>query len=231
MRVFQSNSRSDNMMLSLAERPIKNVQATAEKLVGSVVYVNWPHMVEGVVESVSSRSKKYVLRRSSPCGLRGEKTSDRNSGAWDSRVSAIEEKYRNKLGICIGLTDMLLSVKKLIGRSYVVDKKGNVVLDKVYSEKPEEFAYQSVVFDQKVHEQHVEEFKTVEQLFPVGSDCFILTCDTYGRVAKVVGYDRGVKSVKVKVKVPSYDELEPNLESCGNTTTEEPYFQGKKARD
>ena len=65
VRVFEQASRGDNMILSLLDQGRPEVRDVAQALIGSEVWVGWPHLVEAkvrfVVEIISNLEWKGWL--------------------------------------------------------------------------------------------------------------------------------------------------------------------------
>ena len=75
VRVFEQASRGDNMILSLLDQGRPEVRDVAQALIGSEVWVGWPHLVEAkvrfVVEIISELSSSiYVFSLSLSLSLR-----------------------------------------------------------------------------------------------------------------------------------------------------------------
>ncbi|CAG0917946.1 unnamed protein product [Notodromas monacha] len=222
VKVFQSRSRSENMILSLKSVDASDVRSIAKNLTGSTIYVGWPHLVEALVHSVSTASKRWHLSEN-----RGEIVekgqNERQSAAWDASVSSIEDKYENRLGVRIGETQVVVHAKQVVGRVYSVDRKGSVTLDKVYAENAADFSLQSIVRALKVQENECKLFKSIKELFPVKSVCFMLTSEYYGSLAVVVDHDLGVKQ-RLKMKLAQLAEPVVNIAKVTEQLPLEEYY-------
>ncbi|EEC10068.1 pacman protein, putative [Ixodes scapularis] len=151
VKVFQSLSKNESVLLTLTETPDKTLKEVADELLGKSVYVNWPHLLEALVVAVTSRDERYI------CG-----------------------------------------------------PKGRITLDKQWSLHSVPYALQSLVKDITEHCPEFEQFKTVEELFPVGKTCFMLGHPHYGCQGEVVDPKPSTKQgrIVVRLNIPP----EPNLE-------------------
>ena len=77
----------------------------------------------------------------------------------------------------------------LMSPRYIVDKKkedGVVYLHKEWAHNPEAFPYQTIITDITTFApDYKEQAKTLAELFPVGSQCFITSSSHYGYQAEV----------------------------------------------
>ena len=106
MKVFQMNSRNENMILKLAtddDAATADVETVARQLIGRSVYAGWPHMCEVRVTAVSDGAFKYSLCESSKPARGGgghkvkidiqEQELDRNEAtAWCREAEVIQDR-------------------------------------------------------------------------------------------------------------------------------------------
>lgn len=85
----------------------------------------------------------------------------------------------------MGETDVLIHVKILIGRKYAFTKQGRVTLEKQWAQIGTAYPYQSIVRDISVHDEHYTTFRDIEDVFPIGSTCFMLGHPYYGCTGEV----------------------------------------------
>lgn len=69
---------------------------------------------------------------------------------------------------------------------YVCGAKGKITLEKQWSRIQQPFALQTIRKDILVHDPTFTQYRTLEQLFPVGSTCFMLGHPNYGCQAEVL---------------------------------------------
>ena len=61
MKVFQRQSQQESMILHVKPHPSTDLTTMGSTLLGKSVYVNWPHLKEGLVIGVSESSSKMNL--------------------------------------------------------------------------------------------------------------------------------------------------------------------------
>lgn len=59
--MFEQSARGDSIVLTMKPKPTQHLQTIANKLLGQVVFVNWPHLTEALVVAVSDRKHKLNL--------------------------------------------------------------------------------------------------------------------------------------------------------------------------
>lgn len=204
VKVFQSISRNESMVLNLTEIPEKTVKEVADDLLGKSVHVNWPHLLEALVVAVMSKDERFTF------GVGHAHQTDSDVKVFEMREVSISERYRSRYGVNLGDIDIIVLCKTITGRKYICGPKGRITLEKQWSVHPVAFALQSLVKDIAEHSPELEQFKTVEELFPVGKTCFMLGHPHYGCQGEVVDPKPSNKlgRIVVKLNIPS----EPNLE-------------------
>lgn len=90
-----------------------------------------------------------------------------------------------RMGVDIGQTELIVYVRPVAGRKYVFGQAGKITLEKIYSEIQTPYAIQTIVDDITVHDPSFVQFKTLEQVFPPGSKCFLLASPIYGGMGEV----------------------------------------------
>lgn len=88
-------------------------------------------------------------------------------------------------GIDIGDTNLIVYARHVAGRKYVFGTSGKITLEKIYSEIQDPYAIQTIVDDIAVHDSTFVQFKTLEEVFPPGSNCFLLASPVYGSMGEV----------------------------------------------
>ncbi|KAK9681238.1 Xrn1 helical domain [Popillia japonica] len=182
VRVHEQASRNDNMILTvekLSETPALDV--LARQLLGRTVYVAWPHLIEGLVVTVSNKEFRY-----------------HSIGTIDL--------YRNRFGIEVGKTDVLIHVKVLIGRRYMFTRQGRVTLEKQWAPITTAYPFQVIVRDITVHDEKYSTFRDLESIFPPGSTCFMLGQPHYGSMGEVKESREATQNGRVKVVMKCIDE-------------------------
>ncbi|XP_076824153.1 5'-3' exoribonuclease 1-like isoform X3 [Clavelina lepadiformis] len=230
VRVFQAPSRNENMILSIVSceevdasdetnKSFQVVQRTNEtlsdmghRLLGKSIYVNWPHMEEAKVVSVSDGNVKYLLHEE----VSGSQGSKRNLARKDlnrvetdeyyAHVQAAYESCLNRQGINIGETTTLLYAQVLLGRKYIYGKKGEITLEKQWSTFAQPFPIQVTVKNISVRGPTFEQINSLNELYPKDAEVFNLGIPHYGCLGKVIEARDGV--TVVRLMIPE----EPNLE-------------------
>ena len=103
VKVFEQNSRGENMMLNIENQGNPDPQGVANELLGQEIWVSWPHMIEAKVISVQSETHTYSLTKDGKIQVdRTEKDEYRKS------AHVIYEHYKTRYGIVVGDTTILL---------------------------------------------------------------------------------------------------------------------------
>ena len=125
MKVFQMNSRNENMILKLAtddDAATADAETVARQLIGRSVYAGWPHMCEVRVTAVSDGAFKYSLCESSKPARGGgghkvkidiqEQELDRNEAtAWCREAEGIQDRCVSVTRLCrVTLGSLIYSV-------------------------------------------------------------------------------------------------------------------------
>nr|CAD7397262.1 unnamed protein product [Timema poppensis] len=209
VKVFQQPSRHDSLVLSITDQGKKDVKAVAHELLGKSIFVGWPHLIEARVQAVSDREVRYFL----PSGgsqmavedVRGSMTSQ-----WNMSKRGIQDHYMERLGVDIGETHILVHAMNMIGRKYTFGPTGKITLEKQWVNLPAPYALQATVKDITVHDQTFVQYKSLEEVFKIGTVCFMLANPHYGAMGEVIDGGTNLRSGRVKVSLSVPEE--PNLE-------------------
>uniref|UniRef100_A0A4W4G9K9 5'-3' exoribonuclease 1 n=1 Tax=Electrophorus electricus TaxID=8005 RepID=A0A4W4G9K9_ELEEL len=218
--VFQQSSRGENMMLDiLCSQQREVVEDIAALVLGKSVFVNWPHLEEARVVVVSDGESKFFLEEppgvqklyldSTPPPVKVIYLNDKEQKDWVKDVQGITEHKRK--GIIINETDVLLYGQLLTGRKYVIGQNGQVHLEKQWAKQILPFAYQTIVKDIKAFDSNLARFKTLEELFPVGTNVFIVGNPHYGAMGEV--QDSTDVTSEGRVRVVFTVPCEPQLDT------------------
>ncbi|CAN7987458.1 unnamed protein product, partial [Ixodes pacificus] len=208
VKVFQSLSKNESVLLTLTEIPDKTLKEVADELLGKSVYVNWPHLLEALVVAVTSRDERYTFNEQAKGGVVHSRQADSDVEVFDMQTFSISERYRSRYGVNLGDINIVVLCKTITGRKYICGPKGRITLDKQWSLHSVPYAVQSLVKDITEHCPEFEQFKTVEELFPVGKTCFMLGHPHYGCQGEVVDPSNKQGRIVVRLNIPP----EPNLE-------------------
>lgn len=215
VKVFQSTSRGDNVCLKVLPRKELDEKYTvvlAQDLIGKTCYVGWPYMVEAKVWGVSDEVTSYQC---SDAG-NGKRLkivditmSPEEVKLWKETAFSVMKEHTVRRGIDLGDIKTLVYVQELQGRRYVSGPKGVLTLKKQWSPSSTTYPLQTMVFD--IHEhapEYREQAKTLDELYTIGSDCFLLHPQYYGEQAEILSVNPEQQMVTVKFQV----QLEPNMD-------------------
>ena len=73
---------------------------------------------------------------------------------------------------------------------YVCGRDGRITLEKLWSKTPQSFAFQTTRKDILVHDPSFTQYRTLPELFPDGSTCYVLANPYYGCEATVLKIDK-----------------------------------------
>ncbi|XP_022099990.1 5'-3' exoribonuclease 1-like [Acanthaster planci] len=220
IKVFQQNSRGESIILTIKT---ENADVTAEDVISEVFgkscFAEWPHLKEVKVVAVADDTTRFELAESKQrSDQQAEKPSvkkldmsDGDAAAWVKDIKAIQDRYHKRKGVKIGPSYVLVYACPLMGRRYVSGHSGVVTLEKQWSDTPVAYAYQMMVKDIAVHDSTFQQFKTLEEVFPKQSNCFMLGAPNYGCQGSVVDVEDG--RVRVTLSCP----VEPDLNHLRNS--------------
>ncbi|CAL1299821.1 unnamed protein product [Larinioides sclopetarius] len=216
VKVFQMVSLKDNMMLKIEEKTEDDINKICEKVLGKIIYVNWPHLREGLVTAISDGITRCCYdKRSRASKFVQEEMSKEDKKAWERQVDSVEEYLYQRWGIFAGQTKVLAHVKCLSGSKIVLTKDGKVKEEKQFESSITNFALQITVSDIDAFSPDVEIEKTVQDVFQPGSTVFVLAPQYYGSVGKVVDCDqlssKGV--IVVNIELVSEPDLLPVIQN------------------
>lgn len=213
IKVFQSMTRNESMVIKLEDRDERTLTHISTELLGKSVYVYWPHLLEALVVAVSSRDERHsteLRKHGKNDNVIVQKLNSSEQEVFDMQIDGIKERYLGRYGVNVGDVDVLVFCKTLTGRKYTYMSKGRITLEKQWAEHSIPFALQSVVKDITEKSPDFEEFKTIEELFPVGKTCFMVGNPHYGCEGQVVDAKPANKVGRVLVKftVPAEPQLD-----------------------
>jgi len=188
VRVFEQASRGENMMLTLQEQGRPEVREVARALLGSEVWVGWPHLVEAKVRAVQSN------------GLYIDSKGEREVGAHDNvygdgqtfpkMCQYIKNQYSSRYGVLVGEVNILVHALPMSGRKFVMGSdKSRITLEKQWHNISQPYALQAIVKDILVEDKQFRMYSTVEELFPPNTTAFMLGQPHYGAQGQVIKID------------------------------------------
>ncbi|KAK2895723.1 5'-3' exoribonuclease 1 isoform X2 [Channa argus] len=222
--VFQQSSRGENMMLEIlpSQEGETICDDVAAQVLGKSVFVNWPHLEEARIISVSDGDTKFYLeelpgaqrvydRSSTPPPTKVTCLSDKEQKDWVKDVQGITEHFLRRKGIIVNETTVVLYGQLLTGRKYVPKANGEIQLEKQWAKQVLAFAYQTVVKDIKAYYSSLTCFKSLDELFPQETTVFMVGNPYYGAMGEVQDSSDVINEGRIRVvfNVPQ----EPQLES------------------
>merc|ERR1719483_1683451 len=189
VKVFEQSSRGENMMLTLQEQGRPEVREVARALLGSEVWVGWPHLVEAKVVAVQS-SKMYIDSK----GERdlGERQDNRHGdGQTFSKLGQhIKAQSSGRYGVEVGEVFILVHALPMSGRKFVMGAdKARITLEKQWHNISQPYALQAIVKDIQVEDKQLKMYCTVEEMFPTNTTAFMLGQPHYGAQGSVIKID------------------------------------------
>ncbi|XP_068754427.1 5'-3' exoribonuclease 1-like isoform X2 [Montipora capricornis] len=213
VKVFQMHSKGKSMILQITLPGVQDSTVEiAQKLLGETCYVGWPHMIEALVIGVCDGIKRYTVEKkslqNSSKEIEEQVLTEVEVKSWKHQVNTMTEYQLERRGIELGETNVLIEGCPIRGKRYVCGAKGLVTMEKEWSPMPVSYPYQLTVKDIHVHETHEDDkIHTIEELFPIGSQCFMLASPYYGASGKVIEIDVKQSRIRVQLHVP----VEPDL--------------------
>uniref|UniRef100_H2ZAS5 5'-3' exoribonuclease 1 n=2 Tax=Chordata TaxID=7711 RepID=H2ZAS5_CIOSA len=197
VKVFQAPSRNENMILRIL--PPTNgdfLETIGERLLGQSVYVNWPHMEEAKVISVSDGKDKISISQLTynehVTSTQGSKIKLVRKSLEKTEISSfiadqknLRDSYLDRRGINIGDTRVVIYAQVLLGKKYVCGKKGEVTLEKQWSTSVQPFPVQTVLKDIDVKDQTFKPMTSIAEMLPKNAEVFNIGVPHYGCMGKV----------------------------------------------
>nr|XP_018918254.1 PREDICTED: 5'-3' exoribonuclease 1 [Bemisia tabaci] len=203
--VFEQPSRYESMILNIQPQEEIKLSELASQILNKIVYVDWPFLCPAKVSQVLSEEEKYILE--SDGKIVSQKMTKSDLEAMQLCVSTVETRYKNKKGINVGETSILLMAHKLIGQKRVFMKNTMVSFEREFAVHGSYFVHQAVVTDIGSSEYMLTHLKPLDEVFKPDSDCFMLGHPHYGSIGKVVEVSKTGR-VRIEVRVMG----EPNFE-------------------
>eukprot|EP00095_Tigriopus_kingsejongensis_P010572 maker-scaffold1137_size60140-snap-gene-0.17 protein:Tk10572 transcript:maker-scaffold1137_size60140-snap-gene-0.17-mRNA-1 annotation:"5 -3 exoribonuclease 1" len=204
VRVFEQASRGENMIVFLEGQTSVSAIDVAESLLNQEVWVGWPHMTEAKVVSISDSKTRHSVRSNGK--ITSEETNQDMLAKYRVNKKSLVEKYRSRWGIAIGAGEVVIEALPMTGRKYVYGQKGKITLEKQWGQFPQPFAHQTVLKDILVHDPSFTQYRTLDELFPTDSSCFMLGNIVYGCLGSVQ------EVVSGRIRIRFLDFQEPNLQ-------------------
>eukprot|EP00092_Neocalanus_flemingeri_P006262 GFUD01006736.1.p1 GENE.GFUD01006736.1~~GFUD01006736.1.p1 ORF type:complete len:1636 (+),score=540.21 GFUD01006736.1:158-5065(+) len=188
VRVFEQTSRGENMMLTLQEQGRPEVREVARALLGSEVWVGWPHLVEAKVVAV--QSCKVYIDKNGERQVVGQDNRHGDGQTFPKLCQHIKTQYSSRYGVEVGEVMIMVHALPMSGRKFVVGAdKGRITLEKQWHNIHQPYALQAIVKDIMVEDKQYKMYSTVEELFPQHTTAFMLGQPHYGAQGQVIKID------------------------------------------
>uniref|UniRef100_A0A182K9Y0 Uncharacterized protein n=1 Tax=Anopheles christyi TaxID=43041 RepID=A0A182K9Y0_9DIPT len=206
VKIFNFASKNDSMVVVLDPPPSAqpsgiDTAALAKELLGKVVHVSWPHLMEAIVVRVSDPLKTYE-RNSEPLA-----TDERSFNMW---CRSITEHNNNRLAINVGKINQLVHVRIAVGTEYVLKDNG-FVLNKLWNYIDMPYPAQTIIQDLQDVMAQQKPYIEMQEMFPRDSMVFLRATEFYGSMGNVVDVSGSTKRVQARFLV--YEEPDLGLVS------------------
>ncbi|XP_043500398.1 5'-3' exoribonuclease 1 [Polistes fuscatus] len=233
VKIFEQASRNDNMILYIQQQEEQhNIRVIAASLLNTTVFVEWPYLREALVIGVSDFKKRIHLITPqlgySSSNLLEEELKGACLTQWNSEVKSISETYLNRFGIDIGKTNVLIYAQPLIGSKYIFEAKGKLSVEKQWQEIPMFYAYQTILKNIPTYSV-IPLYKTIDEIFIPGNNCFMLGHPHYGAMGEIVGPKININSGRIKISVKVVNEPNFTAVKQAHTESKTQYIYGSTA--
>lgn len=205
--IFQQPSRNASVLLRLQCGPADHTIEQAAPLIGQVVWVNWPHLLEAKVVAVSSETEKIEFKNNQATRL----AHGRNEAkSWTQSAKDIQENSFKTFGIETGPVRILVHVQRSEGTTATLTATGTFVQSNRYAPVSTAYPLQLVVVNPPVYRgaNDLQE-QTLAERFQPGSEFCFLGQPHYGSLGQVVEVDHR----KFTLDVTLTTRQQPDLQS------------------
>ncbi|XP_053211883.1 5'-3' exoribonuclease 1-like [Panonychus citri] len=206
VRVFEMPSSGSSILIDLSPKPKISIQSALTEYLGQTVYINWPFLVEAKVSRICDGEKMYILTSSGQQEIRELRDKERREAA--AQVKNVVDTLKNRRGIYLPEYYTVLYCKPLTGCKYNLGPNGQVSLDKQWSPIESCTPLPMSIKNLPIRLTSYERTKKLEELFPIGSKCFILNEQYYGDIADIIEVQKKTNKVKVQIQRVSEPEAE-----------------------
>lgn len=204
VKVFDQPSRGDNMVIVVqpGDEIEKPLEVVVKEIMGKIVYVGWPHLMEAKVVRISDKDTTYFSNDHK------DKT---DLQRYRSDVQSIKDHHKNRMGIDVGDVERVVHVLQATGEEYRFDAKLKVFRKiKTWNKVEAAYPLQCVVSNIRAYRKKMKEELPICDAFKNGTEVFMITNPYYGALGEIVDTNlfEKIGRVKVTLTVP----LEPNFE-------------------
>ncbi|XP_052894626.1 5'-3' exoribonuclease 1 [Anopheles moucheti] len=195
VKIFNFASKNDSIVVVL-DPPNDQISELdtaelAKNLLGKIVHVSWPHLMEAIVVRVSDRMKTYE-RNCEPL-----QTDERS---FKMSCLSITEHNNNRLAIDVGTIERLVHVRIAVGTEYVLQNYG-FVLKKLWHNVTMAYPAQTVVYDLQDVMKKEKAYLEMHEMFPQECVTFLRATEFYGSMGHVMDVSATTKRVQAKFLV------------------------------
>ena len=144
VRVFAYGSRSNNMIINVKQSTETIDDETMKQVVGTIVHIEWPYLVEGLVTAVSSTERRFVYKQEERL-VQEEKMTETKKDDVIHWMESLPKKFLELKGIDTGEIKVLVEAKPLKGIRYVCGPKGQFTLEKEWADSHQYYPFQAIV--------------------------------------------------------------------------------------
>ena len=208
VNVFQTDSRNESMVITLAYEANNTSADAAKSRLGKKVHVGYPFLSEAKVVRASDRTFTYSLPPAGTGEPQAIPHSPQEIDVWHKKAERIERVYSKRLGILIGPVETLVHVETLKGLRKT--DEGATVKEYAQIDGIEtDYATQTVVDDVVCEDQRFLEKAAlpIQDEFPVGTRAFFLGEFNYGRPLEVFSHQANKANVWVSTPIHKVHEF------------------------
>uniref|UniRef100_A0AAG5CS45 Uncharacterized protein n=1 Tax=Anopheles atroparvus TaxID=41427 RepID=A0AAG5CS45_ANOAO len=200
VKIFNFPSKNDSMVIHVDQPTPPDTAALAKRLLGKIVYVSWPHLLEAKVVRVADNKSTYEPNATEP------KQTDERSFTMSTK--SIIEHNQNRLALNVGPIKQLVYVRACVGTEYVLKDDG-FILKRLWNNIDVAYAAQTIVCDLQDVMKSLRPYLEIEEMFPLESAVFLRGTEDYGSMGQVAEISATTKRVKAHFLVHEEPDLHP----------------------
>ncbi|XP_058449567.1 5'-3' exoribonuclease 1 [Malaya genurostris] len=200
IKVFNFCSRNPSMQV-IIDRPPESIKSTpilAQELLGRIVYVSWPHLIEAKIVKVADAEMIYE---------KDQEPRQNNAKFFDTCRKSIIEHNNSRLAIDVGKVEQLIYARTCVGSEYVL-REDQYVLNKLWNVGETMYPVQTVVTDLREVLKTLKPYQKINEMFPENCVVFLRATEWYGSMGHIMDVTAGHKRIKSRFEI--HDE--PNLD-------------------
>ena len=132
-------------MIVNIKQPAEEINAeTVKETVGTVVHIEWPYLVEGLVTAVSDGERRFVYKQEER-KVTEEKMAETKMKDVVFWMGNVRKRYLERKGIDSGEVNVLVEAKPLKGLRYKYGSNGQFTLEKEWADTHQFYPFQAIV--------------------------------------------------------------------------------------